>query len=106
MDPATLVRAARRGAGLTQRELAERLGVSQPVIARLERRGANPTIATLDHIVATTNHSLRLELDVESGIDESMIAADLAISADQRLRRFESFYDFAKRAGEAAPRSG
>jgi transcriptional regulator with XRE-family HTH domain len=46
-NPAVLLRDARRRAGLTQRQLALRLGISQAAIAKLERPGANPTFATL-----------------------------------------------------------
>jgi transcriptional regulator with XRE-family HTH domain len=97
----TIVRRARRAAGLTQSELARRLGVTQPVIARLERSGANPRLNTLDRVAAATGHALRLDLEAPMGIDESMIAADLALSPDERLRRFESFYEFARAAGSS-----
>lgn len=33
--------------GLTQTQVAERMGVSQPAIARLERHDANPTLSTV-----------------------------------------------------------
>jgi len=48
--PATIpeqVRAAREARGLTQAELAVASGVTQPMIADLEHRGANVTWATL-----------------------------------------------------------
>jgi transcriptional regulator with XRE-family HTH domain len=99
-----LIRAARQRAGLTQKQLAQRLAVSQPVVARLERRGANPRVSTLDRVIAATGHGLDMSLTPDFGIDESMIAADLKLTHDQRLRNFESFYDFAKGAREAAAR--
>jgi transcriptional regulator with XRE-family HTH domain len=43
---------ARVDAGLTQKELAERLGVSQPVIARLESGGRFPNVETLMRLAA------------------------------------------------------
>lgn len=42
MDPATQLRTARRRAGLTQRQLAARTGVTQPRIAEYERGRAVP----------------------------------------------------------------
>ena len=45
-ESATLLKEARREAGLTQAELARRLGVSQAAVAKLERPGSNVTIAT------------------------------------------------------------
>jgi transcriptional regulator with XRE-family HTH domain len=57
---ATLLREARYAAGLTQAALAERLDVSQAAIAKLERKGANPTVDTLDHVLWATGHRLEL----------------------------------------------
>lgn len=104
MSPShSLIRRARARAGLTQKELATRLSISQPVIARLERPGANPRLSTLDRVIAATGHGLELSLTSHSGIDETMIAADLKMTPDQRLRRFEGFYAFAK---DVAPVTG
>ncbi|MFZ2113781.1 MAG: helix-turn-helix transcriptional regulator [Solirubrobacteraceae bacterium] len=59
-EAATLLREARYAAGLTQAELAERLDVSQAAIAKLERKGANPTVDTLDNVLWATGHRLEL----------------------------------------------
>jgi predicted transcriptional regulator len=99
------VREARRRAGLTQTELAQRLSVKQPVVARLERGGANPRCLTLDRVIAATGHSLEVGLAGPSGIDPTMIAADLELTHDDRLRRFESFYRFARDTGRQAKRT-
>lgn len=99
MDAAALIRQAREAAGLTQAELAERAGVKQPEIARLEAPGANPRLATLERMVVATGHSLSLELDREFGIDETLIASSLRMTPAERLRQFESFYAFAKEFG-------
>ena len=101
-DAPSLIRRARKNAGLTQGALAAKLGVSQPVVARLERAGSNPKLSTLLEVVAATGHSLKLELEGEFGIDESMIAADLRRTPDERLNAFEGFYGFAKAAGGKA----
>jgi len=55
------IRAARREVGLTQRELAGRLEVSQPVVAALESGRANPTIGQL----AAVAEALQMGFDVE-----------------------------------------
>jgi ribosome-binding protein aMBF1 (putative translation factor) len=44
------IKQARLAAGLTQRQLAEKMGVKQPFIARLERPDAYPTVRTLQKI--------------------------------------------------------
>ena len=39
-----LLRCAREDAGLTQAQLARKLGISQQAVARAERWGSNPTV--------------------------------------------------------------
>jgi transcriptional regulator with XRE-family HTH domain len=92
MEASALIRQARLAAGFTQAELAERTGVRQPEIARLESTGANPRIGTLKRVVAATGQSLTLGLDPTGGVDETMIAENLRMSAGERLRQFEAAY--------------
>lgn len=54
------VRRLREATGLTQSELARRIGSTQPAVARLEAGGVAPTIETLERIAA----ALDLELAV------------------------------------------
>jgi DNA-binding XRE family transcriptional regulator len=56
------LRWARQDAGLSQAELASRVGVSQQQIAKLERPGANPSIATLRKVAAGLGVRVQLEL--------------------------------------------
>jgi transcriptional regulator with XRE-family HTH domain len=104
MEPATLIKRARQAAGLTQAELAKRARMKQPDIARLERRGANPRLSTLKRVVVATGHSLKLDLDEDFGLDETLIAASLHETPDERLRGFESLYRFAEEFGGKALR--
>jgi transcriptional regulator with XRE-family HTH domain len=46
--PGYELRVARERAGLSQAELAERLGVSQQAVGRAERVDSNPTVALMD----------------------------------------------------------
>lgn len=46
-DTYNLLRRARLKSGLTQQQLAERVGVTQQQIAKLESPGANPTLGGL-----------------------------------------------------------
>jgi ribosome-binding protein aMBF1 (putative translation factor) len=55
------VRAERERLGLTQEELARRMGTSQPSVARLEAGGVAPTLDTLYRVA----DSLGLELVVD-----------------------------------------
>lgn len=57
---------ARRGAGLTQADVAERMGTKAPAIARLERSLASgkhsPSINTVRRYLAACGRQLRLEV--------------------------------------------
>ncbi|HEY7953580.1 MAG TPA: helix-turn-helix transcriptional regulator [Solirubrobacteraceae bacterium] len=55
------LRAAREDVGLTQLQLAERMEVSQPVIAALEAGRGNPTVGQL----AAVAEALQVGLDVD-----------------------------------------
>jgi transcriptional regulator with XRE-family HTH domain len=55
---AEAIRAARLRANLTQTQLAERLGVAQPHVARWESGGVEPTRETLEAVARETGHRL------------------------------------------------
>src|SRR3954465_9589175 len=56
---------ARQAAGLTQAELAERLGVSQAQVARLEKRGYDAySLNSLRRYVAALGDGFRLDVSV------------------------------------------
>jgi DNA-binding XRE family transcriptional regulator len=55
--------AARIRAGLTQKELAKRMGTHQPAIARLENGRSLPSIGTLRKLAEITGSRLILRLD-------------------------------------------
>lgn len=52
---------ARKEAGMTQKELADRTGIAQGDISKLERGNANPSIKTLQRLAAGMNKILRVE---------------------------------------------
>ena len=57
-----LTRTLRKAAGLTQKELATRMGTTASAIARLEAGGTTPTFATLEHLADALGVQLRLEV--------------------------------------------
>ena len=57
---ASAVIGARARAGLTQEELAERMGTSQSAIARLESGRSRPSTTTLAKLAAATGTKLRV----------------------------------------------
>lgn len=102
-SPARLTAEARAAAGLTQAQLAERMGTTQSVIARLESSRANPRVDTLERAIAATGHALDATLRPASQtVDETLIAANLRVEPGERLRRFAAAYrsvgDLARKA--------
>lgn len=93
-----LIHDARRRAGLTQRELAVRAGMSQPAIAKLERGAANPTLGTLARCAAAAGFDIKLELvpreapadavvrRYKQDVDRSLLRENLRKPVNQRLR--------------------
>lgn len=55
--------AARAEAGLTQEEVAERMGTTQSVIARLEGGKSRPSIATLAKFAKATGTRLKVSFE-------------------------------------------
>jgi len=90
MSPSALVRQARETAGLTQAELAARLGASQSVVARMERRGSNPTWVTLVRTLRATGHDLELAPRATPAValDLGQLRERLALTPAERLRLF------------------
>ena len=63
---------ARIEAGLTQQELAERIGKSQPYVSKLESGEANPTLATIGRILACLGKQLVCEAQPLVGSGEEI----------------------------------
>jgi transcriptional regulator with XRE-family HTH domain len=92
--PGPFLKRAREASGLTQAELAERLGTTQSAIARLEASDANPRFDTFRRAVAATDHALHVELEAGTypRLDETMIASNLRKTPLERLRCFAAAY--------------
>jgi transcriptional regulator with XRE-family HTH domain len=107
MSPSILVRSARKQAGLTQAELAERAGVTQSVIARLERGGGNPTFLTLERVLHAAGHRLELSAAHQGlrTVDETLIARQLALSPVERLRALDARQHSAGMLADAGARA-
>ena len=59
-----LLRAARVAAGLTQRELAQRLAVTQQAVGQAERWSANPSVAFMVRWVEACGGTLEISIAV------------------------------------------
>ncbi len=63
----TVLKDFRQKAGLSQRELAQKIGISQPALVRFEKGRMNPTLTFLKKII------LGLGLKITIAKDETMI---------------------------------
>ena len=84
MRSATILRHARRRAGMTQRELAATAGVPQSTVGRIESNRLNPTLDNLRHLLNAAGQDL--ELAPVSGRDEdrTLIRDRLRMSPAER----------------------
>lgn len=84
---ATLLRAARHRAELTQRDVAREAGVSQPNVSDYERGRREPTVPTLRRLLAAAGHRLDVRA-VPAGEPYTLteIATHLAAEDDPHVR--------------------
>ncbi len=80
MDAAELVRAARTGAGLSVRSLADAAGVAASTVHRIEKAELHPTVDTLRRILETAGVRLRLEPQPDHAV--SLVGLARSIRAD------------------------
>ena len=80
------VRYCRLRAGLTQKELAERAGISQPALARIEAGRVNPRVDTMARLLRECGMSLEPLPRAGVGIDRTTIRRMLALTPRERLR--------------------
>ena len=66
LDVGKKVRDAREAAGLSQRELAARMGTSQAAVARVEAGGVGATLTTLQRMAAALDLEVTVELTAAS----------------------------------------
>jgi transcriptional regulator with XRE-family HTH domain len=84
-----LLREARAQANLSQRALAERAGVAQSEIARIENGRQEPSYARLAHLVRAAGFDLKIALVPHDDHDERLVDAMLARSVEERLDSLE-----------------
>jgi transcriptional regulator with XRE-family HTH domain len=93
MNGGLLIRRAREAEGLTQTQLARRLGVTQPSVARLEAAGDNVTLATLQRALNAMGRTLEIRAArMPSSVDESQLREALRLTPGERLERHDAAY--------------
>jgi len=107
---AELLLAARKGAGLTQRELARRARTSQSVIARIESGAVSPSWNTLQRLTGLAGFELRGTVSPKLHGNSHMLAdvpRILRLTPEQRLlelRNADRFFAAAQRADDGRVR--
>ena len=107
MSAGSIIRAAREAEGLTQAQLARRLGITQPSIARLEAAGDNVTIATLQRALNVMNRTLEIRSAMmPSSVDETQIREALRLSPGERIERHDREYQAMRAFAQRSPAAG
>jgi transcriptional regulator with XRE-family HTH domain len=100
----SLVLSARLKAGLTQRQLADRLGVTQPVVAAYESGRRQPTVPTLMRMVLAAGFDLRLHLAPHEDHDEVLESVEKQRPREEQERWSNFQRDIVQRAQGLAPK--
>ncbi len=85
MTSALLLREARKRAGLTQRQLAERLGVAQPQVARWESGRAAPSFERLKAVLAVCGLDVEISLAPRDEDTRRMLAVQATRTPDELI---------------------
>src|SRR5437870_9691592 len=87
MKAGTLVRTARLRQGITQRELARRSRIPQPMISLIERGLQDPRYSTLERLLAVASQELDAVDRPGRGVDRTQFVETLRLTPRERLRR-------------------
>lgn len=82
-----MLRWARRRAGLTQRQLAEKTGLPQSTIGRIESGATDPRLSTLRRLLRACGFDLEVEPLLGYGVDRSQIRECLEFPPERRIQR-------------------
>lgn len=90
----SLIRDVRIAEGLTQAQLARRLGITQPSVARMESAGDAITVATLRRALNAMRRGLVIQaVEQKRSYDETLLIENLKLTPAQRLERMQSGYN-------------
>jgi transcriptional regulator with XRE-family HTH domain len=85
MKAAAIIAEARKRAGLTQAQLAERMGTHQPVVARWETGRTTPDFATVSRAVGAAGFELSVAIVAADDHDLALIRRELMLTPPERL---------------------
>jgi transcriptional regulator with XRE-family HTH domain len=101
LDVGDLLREARHLAGLSQAELARRIGTTQPVVSRWERGTEVPRVDTLARALQACGFEADLTFRRHDDVDRSQIAVHLDASPSRRLASARNAWQLGQRARAA-----
>lgn len=103
MRGGVLIKEARLRAGLTQTELAKRIGTTQSVIARWETGAAEPAFRTVVDVIRGCGLELRVGLVDSDDHDLLNIRQNLTLTPPARVDQLEAMLELlgAARSGPA-----
>jgi transcriptional regulator with XRE-family HTH domain len=84
---ASILALARLKAGLSQQQLAQRAGVSATMISAYERDLRQPTLPTLERLLAAAGFELRYHLEPHDRHDEVLATLESRRTSAERKRR-------------------
>ena len=96
-----LVREARKRAGLTQAQLAARVGTTQSAVARVESGSVSPSLEHLTKLVRAAGFDIDLRLVPYDDHDLSMALRNRTLTPEQRFENMLAFQRFADAGREA-----
>jgi transcriptional regulator with XRE-family HTH domain len=86
VNASELLREARIGAGLSQREVGTRAELPQPEVSRIERGHVSPRVDTLDRLLRACGRELLAETRLGSAVDRTLLVERLRRSPGERVR--------------------
>ena len=101
-----LVREARKRAGLTQRSLAQRAGVAQSTVARIESGARCPSTDMVERLVCAAGFEIRVALGDPDPQTTSMLKRNLRRTPAERLANAVRATRFVQRARATLQTSG
>ncbi len=105
MNVASVIQKTRQRAGLTQADLAQRVGTTQSAISRLESGGVRPSLDTLEHLAKACGATLELRLGpVETPATE--FESNLSLTPKGRLDQLVRTVQFVVEGRRAMVRRG
>lgn len=96
-----LITEARKRAGLSQAELAERMGTHQSVIARWETGRTNPTCENTIRAIRASGFDLNLSITPADDHDLALIRRELRLLPHERLSGMVDAVNAVTRMAEA-----